>query len=235
MCGYIRRVTDSPAVGDMLDQIGLGHLAGNFSDDSPDELAHFYPAFGGNPNRKITNLIVPGVDGPTTVDATWWFDAEPEGDTLRLGSRTTFNARNLNAPYWKGALKHHRALVVATGLGESNWVDGKKTQYLMEGERPFLLGALFRPYDNGCYSCAIITRDSHPRFDQYHDKAFPCFIPPAADFVDQWLNVQGEVPSQIANYLEHPQIVVPLHVEAVKAFKHARLGAEAEVLPADPV
>lgn len=234
MCGYIRRVTDSPAVGEVLDQIGLGHLAERFSGDSFGDLAHFYPAFGGNPNRKITNLIVPGVDGATTVDATWWFDAEPEGDTLRLGSRTTFNARNLNSPYWKGALKHHRALVVATGLGESKWVDGKKTQYLMEGERPFLLGALFRPFDNGCYSCAIITRDSHPRFDQYHDKAFPCFIPPAADFVDQWLNVEGEVPSQVASYLEHPQIVVPLHVEAVKAFKHARLGDAAEVLAADP-
>lgn len=68
MCGYIRRVTDNPAVADMLDQIGLRHLASRFSGNG--EIEHFYPAFGGNPERKIRQLIVPGPDGPTTVDAT---------------------------------------------------------------------------------------------------------------------------------------------------------------------
>lgn len=176
---------------------------------------------------------MPGPNGPTTVDATWWFDAEPDGDTLRLGKRTTFNARNLESPYWKGALRHHRALVVATGLGESKWVDGKKTQYLMEGEEPFLLGALYRHFDNGCFSCAVITRDSHPRFDAYHDKAFPCFVPAEMAFVDQWLNASGELPELIDSYLSRPQITVPLRVAPVKAFKHGTLSDDSETLSAD--
>lgn len=231
MCGYIRRVTDSPAVADMLDQIGLGHLADRFAGNG--EIEHYYPAFGGNPERKIHGLIVPGPEGPTTVDATWWFDAEPDGDTLRLGKRTTFNARNLESPYWKGALRYHRALVVATGLGESKWIHGKKTQYLMEGEQPFLLGALYRHFDNGCVSCAVITRDSHPRFDPYHDKAFPCFVPAEPDFVDQWLNRDGQVPELISRYLVHPQITVPLRVAPVKAFKRGDVPGDAQKLPAD--
>ena len=74
MCGYIRRVTDSPEVQDMLDSIGMGHLAMSFSD------------------RKIHSLIVPGEDGPKTVDATWWFDCSAAGDTLKVGNRTTFKS-----------------------------------------------------------------------------------------------------------------------------------------------
>ena len=234
MCGYIRRVNDSPAVQIMLNQIGLGHLASDFVGTELDGTTHFYPAFGGNPDRQISNLIVPGADGPRTVDATWWFDCEPAGDSLKVGPRTTFNARNLDSHYWKGALRHHRGLVVATGLGESKMIDGKKRQFLMEGDAPFLLGALFRSFDNGCYSCAIITRDSHPRFDQYHDKAFPCFLPASAYFVDQWLNANGTVPDQAAHYLAHPKIVVPLRVEAVKTFKRGQIGTAAEMLSADP-
>ncbi|WP_166256369.1 SOS response-associated peptidase family protein [Marinobacter salicampi] len=231
MCGYIRRVTDSPAVADLLDQIGLGRLASRFAGEG--DIEHYYPAFGGNPERKIHHLIVPGPEGPTTVDATWWFDAQQEGGTLRLGRRTTFNARNLNSPYWKGALRHHRALVVATGLGESKWVNGKKTQYLMEGEQPFLLGALYRPFDNGCISCAVITRDSHPRFDEYHDKAFPCFVPADQKFVDQWLNSDGQVPDMVSRYLTQPQLTVPLRVAHVSTFKRGTVSLDSEMLSAD--
>ncbi|WP_300500647.1 SOS response-associated peptidase family protein [Marinobacter sp.] len=231
MCGYIRRVTDSPAVVDMLDQIGLGYIADRFTGNG--EIEHYYPAFGGNPERRINNLIVPGPDGPTTVDATWWFDAEPDGNTLRLGKRTTFNARNLDSPYWKGALRYHRAMIVATGLGESKWADGKKTQYLMEGERPFLLGALYRPFDNGCVSSAVITRDSHPRFDEYHNKAFPCFLPANSAFVDQWLNADGSVPELVSRYLLNPKITVPLRISPVKTFKHGKITSNAALLVED--
>lgn len=231
MCGYIRRLTGNPAVTDMLNQIGLGYLEGSFTGDG--DIEHYYPAFGGNPERKIRQLIVPGEDGPNTVDATWWFDCAPEDSTLAVGSRTTFNARNLESPFWKGALRHHRALVVATGLGESKWRDGRKTQYLMEGERPFLLGALYRQFANGCYSCAVITRDSHPRFDAYHDKAFPCFIPAEPGFVADWLNADGRVSEPIARYLQHPQITVPLRVAPVKAFKRGEVPVDAEILEPD--
>lgn len=231
MCGYIRRVTDSPAVADMLDQIGLGHLANRIAGNG--EIEHYYPAFGGNPERRINNLIVSEPDGPSTVDATWWFDAEPDGDTLRLGKRTTFNARNLDSNYWKGALRNHRALVLATGLGESKWVDGTKSQYLMEGQEPFLLGALYRPFDNGRFSCAVITRDSHPRFDRYHDKAFPLFIPINPEFVAMWLNADGQVPDMVSHYLSQPKMTVPLRVARVSTFKRGTVPSDSEVLSAD--
>ncbi len=231
MCGYIRRATDNPGVADMLAQIGLGHLADRFSGGP--EMEHYYPAFGGDPRRQIHQLIIAGQGGPTTVDATWWFDCQADGDTLKVGKRTTFNARNLDSPYWKVALRHHRGLVVATGLGESKKIDGSKHQYLMEGERPFLMGALYRPFDNGCYSCAVITRDSHPRFDKYHDKAFPCFIPSDPAFVDTWLNATGEVPGELAHYLHAPKITEGLWVSEVKTFKRANTSQAATWLEVD--
>lgn len=119
---------------------------------------------------------------------------------------------------------------MATGLGESKWWAGKKTQYLMEGGKPFLLGALYRPFANGCVSCAVITRDSHPRFDQYHDKAFPCFVPADPYFVNQWLNADGSVPEMVSRYLSQPQITVPLRVAPVKAFKHGKITSDADLL-----
>ncbi|WP_242674373.1 SOS response-associated peptidase family protein [Marinobacter halodurans] len=215
----------------MLDDIGLGYLASDFAGGSGVE--HYYPAFGGNADRTIRHLIIPGEDGPRAVDATWWFDCSAKGEGLEVGGRTTFNARNLESPYWTGALKHHRAIVVATGLGESKYVDGKKHQFLMEGKRPFLLGALYRPFENGCYSCAVITRDSHPRFDKYHDKAFPCFLPATSDFVASWLGDDGSLPVEVARYLEHPRITVPLDVSEVKTFKSGVVGEGADHLEAD--
>lgn len=236
MCGYVRRVTNSPAVRELLEEIGLESLAGEFEEAMPasgDTIEHFYPAFGGTP-RYIRKLIVSTTPRPMTVDAVWWFDCEAEGDSLKVGKRTTFNARNLDSPYWTGALRHHRGLVVATGLGESKIIDGKKHQYLMQAQKPFLLGALFRPFPNGCFSCAIITRESHPRFDQFHDKAFPCFLPADPDFVDLWLNHTADVPGPVAAYLEHPKLVVPLRVSEVKTFKGGSVAADAFELLADP-
>jgi len=169
------------------------------------------------------------------VDATWWFDCEEAGDTLQVGKRTTFNARNLESPYWKGALRLHRALVVATGLGESKVIDGKKRQFLMESDRPLLMGALYRPFDNGCYSCAVITRDSHPRFDAYHDKAFPLFLPSTPEFVHGWLKNAGQIPGEVDHYLASPLITEGLLVSEVKTFKRAVTQAEAQYLAADIV
>jgi len=233
MCGYIRRTNDSSATSDMLIKAGLEHLAGKFNEIGEPRTEHFYPAFGGNPARQIRKLIIAGNDGPITVDATWWFDCHQAGNALEVGKRTTFNARNLDSPYWKGALQHNRAVVVATGLGESKVVDGKKRQYLMEGERPFLMGALYRAFDNGCYSCAVITRDSHPRFDAYHDKAFPLFLPDNESFVHSWLNDTNSLSSVIEDYLENPRIIVPFRVGQVRTFKDGCLSGNAELLKAD--
>lgn len=233
MCGYIRRVTDCPEVQALLEELGLGSLVSHFREPSQPEIEHFYPAFGGDPRRQIRSLIVADGEGAKAVDATWWFDCHPEGASLRVGERTTFNARNLESRFWKAALHTRRGLVVATGLGESKWDSGRKKQYLVEAEYPFLLGALFHSFDNGCYSCAVITRDSHPRFEAYHDKAFPCFLPADRRFIDDWLHGSGTLPAGIATYLEQPQITVPLKISRVKTFKRGVSSPEAVRLQAD--
>ena len=57
-----------------------------------------------------------------------------EERSLRVGDRTTFNARNLDSPFWKGAVRHHRAIVVGTALGESNKVGSTNEHYLMNAK-----------------------------------------------------------------------------------------------------
>ncbi len=105
MCGYIRRVTDSPEVRELLEELGMGDLFEPLVSEAPAGMEQFYPAFGGNPDRRIRGLIIQEEGRPRLVDATWWFDCKESGDTLEVGKRTTFNARNLDSPYWKGPLR----------------------------------------------------------------------------------------------------------------------------------
>lgn len=233
MCGYIRRVTDSPEVKELLEEIGLGDLFKPLVNQGPAGMEQFYPAFGGNPARQIRGLIIQEEGKPRLVDATWWFDCTATSEGLEVGKRTTFNARNLDSPYWKGALRHRRGIVLATGIGESKKIDGKKHQYLMEGTQPFLLGALFRPFPNGQYSCAVITRDAHLKFEPYHDKAFPLFLPPTREFTHTWLAEDIPQANEIDDLLEHPRLYATLRVEEVKTFKSGAISPNATLLEAD--
>ncbi|NDV92079.1 DUF159 family protein [Alteromonas sp. 345S023] len=228
MCGFIQRVTDSPAVIDLIEQIGLGHLTGTFKSEAQGVL-NFYPAFGKNPSRMISNLIV---SSDTVVDATWWFDCKANGDALVVGDRTTFNARNLDSPFWKGAIRYHRALVIATAVGESNKEGASNAHYLMEGEKALLIGAVYREYDNGLYSTAVITRPPHERFSKYHSKSIPCFLPPDKGFVGAWLNGEADDPI-VQSELANPTIHTPLKVTRVKTFKGGQALSEPEILAAD--
>ncbi|WP_152207423.1 hypothetical protein [Marinobacter changyiensis] len=125
MCGYIRRVTDSPEVAELLEELGLGDLFEPLVSQAPAGMEQIYPAFGGNSARQIRGLIIQEEGKPRLVDATWWFDCTANEDRLEVGKRTTFNVRNLDSPYWKGALRHHRGIVVATGIGESKKINGR--------------------------------------------------------------------------------------------------------------
>lgn len=225
MCGFIQRVTDSPAVIALLEQVGLGVLTETFQNEDQGVL-NFYPAFGKNPNRTINNLII---SPEKTVDATWWFDCEADGDSLAVGERTTFNARNLESPFWKGASRHHLALVVATAVGESNKEGSTNAHYLMESENAMLIGAVYREFDNGLYSTAVITRPPHERFSKYHSKSIPCFLPHDKDFIDAWLCGGAEDPI-VQSELESPKIHTPLNVTKVKTFKGAEALSEPETL-----
>ncbi|MCW8093157.1 SOS response-associated peptidase family protein [Alteromonas sp. ASW11-130] len=214
MCGFIQRVTDNPTIIDLLEDVGLGDLVPHFSQQPPKTL-NFYPAFGGNAARQLTSIIA----GPNNViDATWWFDCQPDGDTLALGKRTTFNARNLDSGFWRYALNHHRGIVIATALGESNPVGKSKQHYFMQGQRAFMLGALYRPFENGHYASAVITRPPHERFSQFHEKSFPFFLPFNQEFIAQWLSGEPLHPA-LMQELDNPKLPVELKVTPVKTFK----------------
>ena len=166
----------------------------------------------------------------TTVDATWWFDChEVEGELVVNNKRTTFNARNLSSPYWKGAIRHHRGITLVTAIGEGKEIDGKNRHFFVEGKSPILLGTVYRKFPCGLYSTAVITRDAHLRFEPYHDKAFPLMLPPDPQFLRLWLGTEPETHPEIAQLLENPKIFTTLKTP-VKTFKDAKpLGDTVEL------
>jgi putative SOS response-associated peptidase YedK len=136
-----------------------------------------------------------------------------------VGRNTTFNARALEKPYWQTALQYGRAVVTATGLGESRLVGKTKHQYYMHSSAPFVLGALYQKHPSGQYSCAVITRDSHPKMAPYHDKAFPCFLPTDPAFIKLWLSKSIRSHPQIDAVLARPTLYPSLSVQRVKTYK----------------
>lgn len=188
-----------------------------------------YPAFGGDINKRIPLLIEE--DGQLKrVEAIWWFDAscqkyqqneqiDSATNVTILGRRTSFNARNLDSPFWKGALNKHRGIVFANHLGESKLVGKTKHQYLMQSKEPFLLGAVYRKLANGDYCCAIITSDAHPKMTPYHEKAFPLFLPVDNAFLLLWLSKQNAEHTHIQHLLNEPKLYPKLHVQRVKTYK----------------
>jgi len=213
MCGYIEINGERP------DPIMTQPSFEEFWDHLPiDEFKMYYPAFGQNPNRKI-DLIIEEEGQIKRVEATWWFDCFDTSEGLMVGNRTTFNARNLTSPFWKNALQNHRGIVFASGIGESKLVGKTKHQYYMQSPNLFALGALYRKFSNNQYSCAIITRDAHPKMEPYHDKAFPGFLPMDAGFLKLWLNKTVTRHPQIDQALACPILYPTLEVQRVKTYK----------------
>lgn len=201
-------------------------------------LQHFYPAFGGAANKQIKGLIIQEEGRLKAVDATWWYACTREDDRLVVHSRpeeklTTFNARNLHQSYWRKAINHRRAIVIVSAIGEGKKEEKKKFSYFVEGETPLLLGAVYQHFGDDLYSTAIITRDKHPRFDKYHEKAFPLFLPHDPDFLKLWLSDCPQSDVRIADLLEHPKIFNRLRVTHVKTFKDCVALDETEILEPD--
>ena len=234
MCGFIQRITDSPDVIALLEEVGLTQTIPLFvNESSTSNVISFYPAFGKVPERQITNLIV---SGDSTIDATWWFDAKPVGDTLEVGNRTTFNARNLESPYWSKFIRERRAVVVATAVGESNPLGKGKAHYLMKpATGALLIGAVYRRFSNGLFSCAVVTRPPVEGFRQYHEKSIPCFLPHNAHAINAWLaaDTQGSLNNEVEYILNNPRVYTDLEVTRVKTFKSAEAIGEVNVLKAD--
>lgn len=232
MCGYARRHIKTVDLIEFTNTIGL--MSAYQFDAVSEELLHFRPAFGGAAHQQIKDLIIREDGQLKTVDATWWYQCqEHDGQLIVDNKLTTFNARNLQSKYWKHAIRHNRAIVLATAIGEGKEVDKKKHSYFVEGDTPLLIGAVYRKFENNLYSTAIITRDEHPRFSEYHDKAFPLFLPHDPDFLQLWLSDEPETHPAIAHLLENPRIFNTLKVTEVKTFKDAVAKGETITLAPD--
>ncbi|MGO4893500.1 SOS response-associated peptidase family protein [Flavobacterium sp. W21_SRS_FM6] len=214
MCGYVELENGEKSI-EGLKQLNFNDLLAEFSCEQT-EIA--YPAFGGDTQRKIPIIILEQGE-LKKVYATWWFDCFLEQRQLVTGKRTTFNARNLSSPYWQSALHHQRGIMLATGLGESKLVGKTKQQFYFSSKQAFCLGVLYQKFANGEYSAAIITRDAHPKFEPYHDKAFPLFLPLLPDFAKLWLQSTSTIDPRISALLAQPRLYPRLEVQRVKTFK----------------
>jgi putative SOS response-associated peptidase YedK len=232
MCAYVRRHINNKDLKAFAQSIGMLDLFQGARDESIVE--HFYAAFGGAAHKQLKSMIIRKDNQVKTVDATWWYECSEADGRLIVDNRlTTFNARNLHQRYWKGAIRHHRGIVLATGLGEGNEINGKKRNYLVESTTPILLGAVFQSFPAELYSAAIITRAAHPRFKPYHDDAFPLFLPINKEFVELWLSDEPETHPEIAALLDNPRIFTELNITQVKTFKDGVHIGATEALAAD--
>lgn len=220
MCGYLRRHIGPKDLQEFLKIIGMPQLEFQFPEGGGPE--HFRPAFGAVAEKQIKGLIIWEDGNPKLVDATWWYACDEVGDTLRPNmARQTLNARRLQLDLWQEPLRYRRGIAIATAIGEAIGPKGKEKRFFVEGKRPILLGCLYNRFKNGKYSCAVITRNAHPRFMDYHDDAFPLMLPPDPNFLKLWLSDVHQDHPAIAGLLKQPQIFTDLTVTPVKTYKDA--------------
>lgn len=233
MCGYCKQRVSQEDLDEYVNAYQRAKASFNFPVGPEPLTRHFYAAFGGAANKQIRDLIIREDGAVKTVDATWWYQcSEVDGELVVDNSLTTFNARNLENRYWRDGIRNRRAIVVASAIGEGkiekildeqgNLVKMKKHNYLVEVDTPLYIGAVYRRYPNNLYSTAIITRNEHPRFSPYHDKAFPLFLPADPAFLELWLSDEPETHPVIAHLLENPKIFNRLKITEVKTFKDAK-------------
>ena len=223
MCGHIKRVTDNPNVKKLMALIGMENtsLAGG----------NFYPG------SSVDGIIIENKAGRQSINALWWFLLD-ENTGKPNYKYATFNARRLDGKLWKSAIKHHRCLIVATGIGESKGEKKEKKSFLMESDEAFFLGGLYRTYqfDNELiYTFSVITRAPHPRFSQYHDKAIPLFMPSKQDVLNQWLDPKENDGTNFDKMLNQPSITVDFKVTPVKSTKRLEAVGETEFLAKDVI
>ena len=225
MCGFVRNVTDSPVVQELMARIGLGDLA---------ERLRGGPSYL---RQSLRDMIFATPALLHLRDAVWWYaHKRQEGRYVPDWDITSFNARNLDRPRWRDALQHRRGLIIVDTLGESNPVPGRKTpqRYLMESETPMLIGTLYQEWPDGSLSAAVITRDPHPQYSRFHAKSMPLFLPEDEKFIALWLDPSVTSHPRIDAVLAEPRLYHDLHVTPVVSYKSARAQGETVVIPRDP-
>lgn len=222
MCGFIGRLQDSPHVRSLMEIVGIGDV---FLDGG-----QFRPAFS-EKSPPVPGLVIEG----SVVEATWWYSCDHRDGKLIPRTRyTTFNARNLDNQTWAEPINQRRGLFIADSIGESIGAGKSKRQYLMEAQQGLILGALYKEYPDNLYSMAIITRPPHGRFQKYHDKAFPLFLPPDPEILTTWLSHDVDASDPvIADLLERPKLYPTLEVTQVKTFARGEALGATEILEAD--
>ncbi len=219
MCGYFGNLHESPAVIDLLNQLNI---------PLP------YPTGQWYPRRWCEGLITADGDGYTLSKGLWWYQIQKDiahnGEAVWKANEkiTSFNARDLDKPLWRNAAQSRRGIVIGTEIGESQ---GKK-RHLMRADEPFALGVLFKEWDEDTRSFAVITRDAHPRFAEYHEKSTPLFIPLHLDTIESWLREDLNHPS-IEKLLAKARLPSDFQVTPVKTYKHADATGESRRLEKD--
>lgn len=219
MCGYYGFAPPAPQVGELLAELGIRAS---------------YPSGQRYARHRIPGLLTAASDGYALSDAWWWFLLKREGDSwLPNLDVTSFNARNLDGPLWRSAIRHHRGVVFATELGEAK---GRR-QYLLRGAEPFALGMVYRDYPlpdaSSVRATALITRPPHPRYSRYHDKSIPLLLPLDPQLLRHWLDPHIEDSAIIGELLANPRLTVDFAVEPVKSYKRGESQGPAEKLPKD--
>ena len=226
MCGFVRRLTDSPDVQGVLALIGLDDLV--------------LPGGDFRPRGRLLGVIIEDDDGYRLIDPIWWYTLKRVGSKWEPNPAvTSFNAHGLHLPTWREPIQIRRAIVIADAIGESNPVPGyktKKRQFLIQGHAGLVLGALYRvwPTEAGpLYSAAIITTDKHPRFGEYHEKSTPLFLPLDATFLAAWLSRAVTEAPRLENGVFPPWLPYDLTVTEVKTYKRGEPVAGPWHLAAD--
>lgn len=91
------------------------------------------------------------------------------------------------------------------------------------------MGCLYNRFQNGRYSCAVITRDH----TEYHENAFPMMLPYDANFLKLWLSNTPPDDPVITELLNQPKIFTDLTVTPVKTYKDAVPRGEPVLVHAD--
>lgn len=215
MCGFIRRVTDNPAVLALLLDLGI-------TDFIPDP-GHFYPGsqvdiVRGHHNRGVLTKAV------------WWFLIDRQTGKPNY-QYTTFNARRLDGRMWHKPLQTSRCIIPVDAFGESQGTGKDKQSWLLESDSAFLLGGLYQVTETQTgpvTSFAVITRDPHPKLEPFHAKSCPLFLPADKDIIEHWLHADTAESPLIQDLLAHPRIPTDFHITPVKSTK--RLEPTGEVI-----
>lgn len=219
MCGYFGNLHECPEVLALLAELGLD----------------IKPLLGRSYNRQTIQGLITFEDGHYQIsECLWWYQLKAENGRFSINDKvTSFNARDLQKPLWRNAIKSRRGIFFATEIGESNG----KNRYLMRSKKGLVLGALYKDWQaqdtQPARSVAIITRPPHPRFSKYHTQSIPCFLPMNIAVIKEWLNPDIAESPLINYYLDNPKIYAALDVQKVKTYKHAEPIGQEELLEAD--